>query len=118
MHVVEPIDPEGQRLAHVTDHDLQLGVTVEDAAGDEAPEVQPRLDAEAEDGAVESGLEHRSDHRVGRGGRVYVEGVAGVGERAEDRIELGVIEILALGVTVDLYAFEAELTGAADDDRP
>src|SRR5207302_8458935 len=77
--------------------------------------VQPRLDAEAEDGAVESGLEHRSDHRVGRGGRGDVEGVAGVGERAKDRIEPGMIEILAPGVVVDLYALEVKLTRAAGD---
>src|SRR4029077_10960237 len=97
---------EGKRLAHVTDHDLQLGVAVENAAHDEAQQVQPRLDAEAEDGTVEPGFEHRPDHRVRGRGRVEVWRLAGIGERAEDRLELRMIEILTTSMAVDLHAPE------------
>jgi hypothetical protein len=65
--------------------------------------------------APSSPIEQRVDHRVRRRGGMDVERLPGIGERAEDRVELGIVEVFALGVAVDLHALEAQLARAAAD---
>ncbi len=107
--------PVWQRLAAVADHHLQVGIAIEDAAGQQPQHVEAHLDAEAEHRAVEPRVDHRADHRVGRRLRMDVERLAGIGERAEDRVILRLVEIMALGVAVDHHPVEAQLVRAAAD---
>src|ERR1700675_3786128 len=115
VHVIEAINPEWQRLAHMTDHDLQLRIAIENSDCDQAQEMQAGFHPETEDRAVEARLEHRPDHRIRGRRRVDVEWLAGIGQRAENRIESRMVEILALRMAVDLDAFESQLLCAADD---
>ena len=98
----------------MADHDPEARIAVEHAAGDEPEQMQPDLDAEAEDRAVEPGLDHRADHRIGRRLGMDVEQLPSLDAGAQDRIELGIVEILALRVAVDHHALEAELLAAGD----
>jgi hypothetical protein len=70
--------------------------------------VHSGIDAEAEDGAVEPRLEHRPDHRLGRGLRMKIERYRQRLDRLEDRREFGMIEILAVDVRVDHHRAHAE----------
>src|SRR5262252_779589 len=115
MHVVQSIQPERQCLAHVTDHDLKVRIAVEYAGHDQAQQVHAHLDAKAKDGPVQPDVQHRTNHRVGRSRRVDVQGLTAFGERAEDRVELGLVQVFALRVAVDLHALKAEAARTAQN---
>ncbi len=109
MHVVDAVEREGQRLADVPDHDLQLGKAVEGARHQDAQGVHAHLDREAVDGPVQAALQQRLDQPLGGTLRVdidrHVHGLGGL----EDRPELLVVEIFAVGVGVDDNPLQAEL---------
>ena len=115
VHVVDARHPVRQALAQVAEHERQLREAVEHAGDDETQRVQAGLHLEPEDRDVESALEHRPDHAARRRVGMQIDGrVQGLGG-LEDRPELRVVQILALGVRVHDDALEPQLRHAALD---
>ncbi len=88
----------------MADDELEPGKPVEHTAGDDPQQVEARLDTEPEDRAVQAGLEERPDHRPRWRVGVQVDGSAEGLARLEDRPEVLVVEVLALGVRVHDHA--------------
>src|SRR5581483_4760458 len=61
VHVVEPVQPEGQCLPAVADHDFQLWEAIEHSTGDDGQQVHAGVDAESVDRAVQAASQQRLD---------------------------------------------------------
>ena len=115
VHVVQPVGPEGQGLAHVADDHAQFRETVEHARRDDAQRVQAGLDAEAVDGAVQPRFLKRLQHVGGQRIGVQVDRRVVRFGGGEDVPELRVGQVLALGVRVDDHGMDAQLRDTAFD---
>ncbi|MNE23354.1 hypothetical protein D3C80_1166060 [compost metagenome] len=115
MHVVDAIERERQGLAHMADHHLQLREPVEHARGDHAQDMHARLHAEPIDGSVQTLVQQGLDHGVVRAVRVQIDGRVQSLGRLEDRPELLIIQIFALGVGIDDHPVQAQLRDAPLD---
>ena len=115
VHEIGAVEPERQRLEAMPGDNLQSRIAVEDPARDESQQVIAGFDPEPEHRPIEPGVDHPAHHRIGQRRRVNIQRLAGIGERAEDRVEPRFVEVMALRVAVDLDALEAQFARAAAD---
>src|SRR5208282_1267537 len=59
LQVIEPLQHEGERLAHMTDHDLQFRISIEYSAEDKANDMNRGFDVPAPARAREHGGDYR-----------------------------------------------------------
>ena len=116
---VDPFEEEGDSFAQVPEHDLKVGVVVEDAAQDQADSLRSRLHSEAPAGADEGRVRlvvrrvvAFGDDLVGQAG-VQVDGHLQPFGAGEDRPEFGAVDEVAVAEAVDECAFEPTLLDGA-----
>src|SRR5262249_43366389 len=119
-HSFEPGQHEGQRLAQVPNHDLELRIPVEGAAKDHPNNVERSVDvpAPARSGQQISHLGRKSaierlDDRLRRQGRVDVDRYVDPFCAFQDRPVECVVQVTAAVVPVDDRTFEPILTNTA-----
>ena len=103
---------EGQGLAHVSQHDGQVGIAIEQPAEHEAQEMAGRLDVPAPDRALHLRLVAQDVGLPVRIGRVDVDRRADLGGALPERQIARVVQVDAVRVTVDHRAHEAEIVDA------
>ena len=111
---------ERQRLAHVPDDDLQLGMRVENPADNHPEHMQRRLDVPAPSGARHHLADHwlkaaepGVDHRLGRLRRMEVDRQLQRFRPRQDRPEEAVVEIASAPMAVDDDALKSMLADRA-----
>src|SRR5205814_7545815 len=95
------------------DDHAQFWKPIEDAARDEAQEVQPGLDAKAENCALETRIEQRSDELTGRCVGMQVDRHIEAFSRLEYLPGAGVVQILIACMGVDDGPFQSQLLHTA-----
>ncbi len=107
--VVDALQPERNALAHVAEHDPELGIAIEQSRHDQAHGVKPGLGGEPPTGEIQAVVEIGRHHRRRGLARMEIDRhVLRLGG-LEDRPILRRVEILPHRVGVDDQAAETEL---------